>query len=443
MSATSGPAPRDASAAPGRPNVGYPSGHLGHLTADEEAALQAFKASLAGKGYYRPGPPRSHEDGTLLRFLRARRWVVQDAFKQFKDTEDWRATNGLGALYDTLDVAAYEECRGLYPQWTGRADKRGIPIYLFEIRNLDSKTIQAYEKSTEAYFGAATSKPAEATTMTTPTPTPPKLLRLFALYENLTRFVHPLFTQLPDRPHARTTPITLSTNIVDVSGVSLRQFWNLKGHMQAASQLATAHYPETLDCIFVIGAPAFFTTVWGWVKHWFDPVTVSKIFILAPAQVRPTLETFMHPADIPRQYGGSLDFVWGGPANLGPALRDRIAWEPGHAAFPKGPLYWRELDGGTRLECVAVGSVDKVRRMERVCTIPVIFPAREEQQQQQQQQQRQQVTEAAVGTVPEATANAVAEVDNVQPVQKLSLTDKDVLETKSVAEPTAMAPVRA
>lgn len=62
-------------------------------------------------------------------------------------------------------------------------------------------------------------------------------------------------SQLQDRDHAR-TPITLSTNLVDVSGVSLKQFWNLKGHMQLASQLATAHYPETLDRIFVSVFPS-------------------------------------------------------------------------------------------------------------------------------------------------------------------------------------------
>lgn len=80
--------------------------------------------------------------------------------------------------------------------------------------------------------------------------TPPKLLRLFALYENLIRFVMPLCTALTDRDHPR-TPITQSNNIVDISGVGLKQFWNLRGHMQDASTLATAHYPETLDRIFV------------------------------------------------------------------------------------------------------------------------------------------------------------------------------------------------
>ena len=47
------------------------------------------------------------------------------------------------------------------------------------------------------------------------------------------------------------TPISQSNNIVDISKVGLKQFWNLKQHMQDASTLATAHYPETLDRIFV------------------------------------------------------------------------------------------------------------------------------------------------------------------------------------------------
>lgn len=243
--------------------------------------------------------------------------------------------------------------------------------------------------------------------------TPPKLIRLFALYENLTRFAQPLCTQLTDREHPG-TPITLSTNIVDVGGVSLKQFWNLKGHMQAASQLATAHYPETLDRIFVsalfyphsppspdrptypasaleistdrpsnqiIGAPAFFSTVWAWVKRWFDPVTVSKIFILSHSEVLPTLSSYIDPANIPRKYGGTLDFGWGDMPNLDPVIRDTADWEGAAAkenpAFPKGPAYWRPIDGGKRLECVAVGSVDKVERCVRVCTIPVAVPVGE------------------------------------------------------------------
>jgi hypothetical protein len=76
------------------------------------------------------------------------------------------------------------------------------------------------------------------------------MLPLFALYENLLRFTIPLCSSLEGRPNLE-VPITNSNNIVDVSGVSLKQFWNLKNHMQESSVLATAHYPETLDRIFV------------------------------------------------------------------------------------------------------------------------------------------------------------------------------------------------
>ena len=79
---------------------------------------------------------------------------------------------------------------------------------------------------------------------------PSRMLRLFALYENLTRFVMPLCSAVPGRPNPE-TPVDQSNNIVDISRVGLKQFWNLRSHMQDASQLATAHYPETLDRIFV------------------------------------------------------------------------------------------------------------------------------------------------------------------------------------------------
>lgn len=78
------------------------------------------------------------------------------------------------------------------------------------------------------------------------------LLHLFALYENLIQFALPLCSAIPSRPFPD-TPVSQSNNIVDISGVGLKQFWDLKGHMQEASQLATAYYPETLDRIFVSG----------------------------------------------------------------------------------------------------------------------------------------------------------------------------------------------
>ena len=251
-----------------------------------------------------------------------------------------------------------------YPQWTGRRDRRGIPLYVFEVKHLDSKTVSAYEKA-----GLHTTFSEANTDGKTPT----GLLRLFALYENLTRFNMPFSSQLKDR-ESPDVPITLSTNIVDISGVGLKQFWNLKAHMQAASQLATAHYPETLDRIFVIGAPMFFNTVWGWVKRWFDPITVAKIFVLNQEDVKPTLERFIDVRNIPKKYGGELDFSFGDLPHTDPAWDGIISWENGHSSFPNGPLLWEEIDDGKRLACVGYGSKDGEKRHERICTLPKVWP---------------------------------------------------------------------
>lgn len=110
------------------------------------------------------------------------------------------------------------------------------------VKHLDQKHVNAYGKEAAAYkaklpFHSSLSTPA-------------KMLPLFALYENLLRFVLPLCTALEGRPNPE-VPITNSNNIVDVSGVGMKQFWNLKSHMQESSVLANAHYPETLDRIFV------------------------------------------------------------------------------------------------------------------------------------------------------------------------------------------------
>ncbi|CRL25714.1 Cellular retinaldehyde binding/alpha-tocopherol transport [Penicillium camemberti] len=297
------------------------AGHLHHLTPEQEAKLQEFKALCAERKYYTPAveqadgveaKPASQDDATLLRFLRARKFDVEGAWAQFKDTEDWRKDNAIEKLYENISVDSYEAARRMYPQWTGRRDRRGIPVYVFQIRHLDNKAVAAYNST----MTSGTPETHKSSTV------PARLLNLFALYENLLRFVMPLASALP-RPNPE-TPIVTSTNIVDVSGVGLKQFWNLKSHMQDASVLATAHYPETLDRIFIIGAPSFFPTVWGWIKRWFDPGTTSKIFILSAAEVEPTLTSFMEPSSIPKSYGGQLDWSWGDMPNLDDPSRELL-----------------------------------------------------------------------------------------------------------------------
>ena len=111
----------------------------------------------------------------------------------------------------------------------------------------------------------------------------------------------------------------------------------------------------------------FFSTVWGWIKRWFDPITVSKIFILSSSEVGPTLRQFIDPENIPKKYGGTLYFSWGDLPTIDPAWEGVVEWE-GKKGFPTGPHVWRDLDE-ERMECVGVGLVGGVAREERICTV--------------------------------------------------------------------------
>ncbi|RXK38680.1 hypothetical protein M231_03990 [Tremella mesenterica] len=342
----------------------YPDGHLGHLSPDQRQSFSDFKQLCVDKGIYRPATtdiPPSHDDATLLRYLRARKFQIQPAYEQFASTEKWRKENRLVELFETIDVDEYEETRRLYPQWTGRRDKRGFPLYVFEVAPLDVKGVADYERA-KSLKGADTDD----------RPAPPKMLRLFALYESLTRFVAP-FCTASRRPNPE-TPITQGNNIIDVSSVSLRQFWALRNHLQDSSQLATAHYPETLDKIFIIGAPGFFSTIWSWVKRWFDPIVVAKMHICGPNDVLSTLSEYIDPQHIPVKYGGQLQWSFGDLPSLDPVMLEHLQWAEGAErakegrSWPIGPVKWDVAEDG-RMVAVAVGTKDGKGRKERVVVV--------------------------------------------------------------------------
>ena len=212
------------------------------------------------------------------------------------------------------------------------------------------------------------------------------MLRVFALYENLCRFTTPWCTALEDRssPNA---PITQGCNIIDIKGTGLKQFWDLKSHLQDSSQLATAYYPETLDKIFVsaglprrevggalapradaaqiIGAPSFFPSVWGWIKNWFDPVVVSKMFVIPSGQELKVLSEHIDHDAIPKRYGGGADYAFGDLPKIEPAMHAGMQWENGMTGLPIGPVKW-ETSADGELVAVAVGTVEGQARRQVV-----------------------------------------------------------------------------
>lgn len=77
-----------------------------------------------------------------------------------------------------------------------------------------------------------------------------EMLRAFTIFDTLTRFVMPLCSGVPDRKYPDIA-VTKMTCVVDISGVGLRQFWNMRGYMQTFSRLVGINYPEILDHVLV------------------------------------------------------------------------------------------------------------------------------------------------------------------------------------------------
>ena len=57
-----------------------------------------------------------------------------------------------------------------------------------------------------------------------------EMLRAFTIFDTLTRFVMPLCSAVPSRKYPDIV-VTKTLCVVDISGMGLRQFWNLRGYL--------------------------------------------------------------------------------------------------------------------------------------------------------------------------------------------------------------------
>jgi hypothetical protein len=152
----------------------------------------------------------------------------------------------------------------------------------------------------------------------------------------LTLFALPICSSLP---HATLpTPIISVTTIINLNGVAYTSLLSLRFHLQQASTLATANYPENFYTTIVANAPSFFSAVWGWVKGWFDEVTRSKIRICGRGKEdEEALRRLVGPKNLPKVYGGEMEWKFEDE----PAL-DEDAMKVLGGVFPHGPCYWRD-----------------------------------------------------------------------------------------------------
>jgi len=247
------------------------AGRVGHLTPEQEHVLGKFKKELTDEGYF---VPARHDDPTLLRFLRARKFDLVKAKEMFISCENWRKEFGVDDIVKNFDFKEKAEVDKYYPQYYHKMDKDGRPIYIERLGKLDIKALYAVTTQER------------------------QLQRLVWEYEKF------LNERLPACSAAVGHPVETSCTILDLQNVGLSNFYKVKDYVMQASQIGQDRYPECMGKFYIINAPYLFSTVWSFIKPWLDEVTVSKIAILGSSYKSTLLEQI--PAEnLPADLGGT------------------------------------------------------------------------------------------------------------------------------------------
>ncbi|EJD35458.1 hypothetical protein AURDEDRAFT_117386 [Auricularia subglabra TFB-10046 SS5] len=240
------------------PNWKPQPGRVGNLTPEQQKVLDQFRQELQAEGYF---VAERHDDPTLLRFLRARKFDIVAAKTMIIAYEKWRKEFGVDEMKKNgFEFPEHEEVNKYYPQYYHKMDKEGRPIYIERLGLLDVNAL--YKITTQDRL----------------------LRRLVWEYE---RFID---ERLPACSKAVGHPVETSCTILDLKGVGIGQFWRVKDYVAQASNIGQNYYPECMGKFYIINAPMLFSTVWSAIKGWLDPVTVAKIDILGSSYKDKLLE---------------------------------------------------------------------------------------------------------------------------------------------------------
>jgi hypothetical protein len=80
-----------------------PPGRLGNLSAQQQSALDQFRHDLSTDANF-PWTPARHDDATLLRFLRARKFDLAKSKEMIYAAEKWRKDFGVDEIVKSVTV---------------------------------------------------------------------------------------------------------------------------------------------------------------------------------------------------------------------------------------------------------------------------------------------------------------------------------------------------
>ncbi|KAF9428215.1 hypothetical protein BGZ94_003075 [Podila epigama] len=207
-----------------------------------------------------------HPDSLLLRFLRARKWNVNNGLNMILKAFKWRLEDDIEEVKSKSEDELDSKYRGFKLQmqmgksYLHGTDKLGRPV---------------------VYINVRMHKPADQD---------PKALEKFTIYvmEMGRLMIQP--------------PVETACLVFDMTGFSLANMdYNF---VKFLVQCFEAYYPESLGCLMIHKAPFVFWGVWKIIEPWLDPVVASKIRFTRSDQ---ELTEIIEANHLPDKYDGGKD----------------------------------------------------------------------------------------------------------------------------------------
>ncbi|KAI8994113.1 CRAL/TRIO domain-containing protein [Trametes punicea] len=317
---------------------------------DKNAILKQFRDVLVQRDLIHDGDTIGTDDETLLRFLRARQFNLQQSTIMWENCQRWRKTVegvGIDALYREIDPFDYPERDIVFDCWPlyfHKLDKKGRPLNFHHFGGINLNKLQQHV-SLERFWRT-----------------------ILVNGEALTREI------LPAASEAAGKHIPGTFVVADVAGFGIGQFWHMKGFARSAFQLSQDYFPEASVSLLVrtgcdliahnsilirmahlaiVNAPMGFSTIWNAIKPWLAKETVAKVSIHG-SDFRQSLLELIDEDALPASLGGKCTCEGLGgcmKSNAGPWMHEhklrREAWLRGER--PTIALLPGELQGHIRI----------------------------------------------------------------------------------------------
>jgi hypothetical protein len=223
---------------------------------EKNLSLEYFFDSIYGKELFNAFAS-DNPDAVLLRWLRARKWNLNNAFEQLFDTLKWRIEWDVQKLVANGESdLSYEEMRTGKSYYIGY-DRDGRPIIYVSVKDHIKGQFSSEQTEKLTVFSMEIGR---------------KLLRY---------------------------PMESVTVLFDMNGFSMKNMDYQ--HVKFLINLLQNYYPESLGLALVINSPWLFNSCWFIIKSWLDPTVENKIHFI---QNLDQLNQFIDSNILPKRLNG-------------------------------------------------------------------------------------------------------------------------------------------